>query len=330
MDEHTVASAAPSDQISFLFGEGGAQNSREMHHNPFSSYSYFQQHQHVAGEDSGAGSEEGPDLPGEPTEPARHRSGSKRSRAAEVHNLSEKRRRSRINEKMKALQNLIPNSNKTDKASMLDEVIEYLKQLQLQVQMLSMRNGLNSHPMYLPGALHQLQASQLCMSFGDTTSAMNMVVLGMLPHNPDSAPNNSFHLTSRCMASHQTVMLPTASISAPETSFELEPLQSHHPSFKLRIPSEEICTEDTVSQQKLDSGRNIRNLAENEMKTMDVARSLHFGGQGSSSLEHSDHLEDVLHENHQDNNPGFSQNFDGIRTGRSFTNDDVKPEELGI
>ncbi|XP_062016243.1 uncharacterized protein LOC133732674 isoform X2 [Rosa rugosa] len=28
----------------------------------------------------------------------------------------------------------IPNSNKTDKASMLDEAIEYLKQLQLQVQ----------------------------------------------------------------------------------------------------------------------------------------------------------------------------------------------------
>ncbi|KAL3618176.1 putative hexosyltransferase muci70 [Castilleja foliolosa] len=37
---------------------------------------------------------------------------SKRSRAAEVHNLSEKRRRSRINEKLKALQSLVPNSNK--------------------------------------------------------------------------------------------------------------------------------------------------------------------------------------------------------------------------
>ncbi|KAL3634158.1 hypothetical protein CASFOL_021212 [Castilleja foliolosa] len=73
---------------------------------------------------------------------------SKRSRAAEVHNLSEKRRRSRINEKLKALQSLVPNSNKTDKASMLDETIEYLKQLQLQVQMLSMRNGLSIHPGY--------------------------------------------------------------------------------------------------------------------------------------------------------------------------------------
>ncbi|EFJ17839.1 hypothetical protein SELMODRAFT_114141, partial [Selaginella moellendorffii] len=65
------------------------------------------------------------------------RTSSKRSRAAEVHNLSERRRRDRINEKMKALQELIPNSNKTDKASMLDEAIEYLKMLQLQLQVLS-------------------------------------------------------------------------------------------------------------------------------------------------------------------------------------------------
>ncbi|MBA0833924.1 hypothetical protein Goarm_006331 [Gossypium armourianum] len=69
-----------------------------------------------------------------PPKSAPSRSSSKRNRAAEVHNLSEKRRRSRINEKMKALQNLVPNANKTDKASMLDEVIEYLKHLQLQVR----------------------------------------------------------------------------------------------------------------------------------------------------------------------------------------------------
>ncbi|KAF8405000.1 hypothetical protein HHK36_009895 [Tetracentron sinense] len=57
-------------------------------------------------------SEEGLEASEGPSEPIPPRASSKRSRAAEVHNLSEKRRRSRINEKMKALQNLIPNSNK--------------------------------------------------------------------------------------------------------------------------------------------------------------------------------------------------------------------------
>lgn len=38
---------------------------------------------------------------------------------------------------MKALQELVPNSNKTDKASMLDEIIDYVKFLQLQVKVSS-------------------------------------------------------------------------------------------------------------------------------------------------------------------------------------------------
>ncbi|CAA6657947.1 unnamed protein product [Spirodela intermedia] len=64
----------------------------------------------------------------------RRSASSRRARAAEVHNLAERRRRDRINEKMKALQELIPHCNKSDKASMLDEAIEYLKSLQLQLQ----------------------------------------------------------------------------------------------------------------------------------------------------------------------------------------------------
>ncbi|CAK8569501.1 unnamed protein product [Lathyrus sativus] len=94
--------------------------------------------------------DEASELPSSKATPP-SRSSSKRSRAAEFHNLSEKRRRSKINEKLKALQNLIPNSNKTDKASMLDEAIEYLKQLQLQVQMLMVRNGYSLHPVSLSG-----------------------------------------------------------------------------------------------------------------------------------------------------------------------------------
>ncbi|XP_062181212.1 transcription factor APG-like [Phragmites australis] len=93
------------------------------------------------------------DLDDEPGEMRRSAARStKRTRTAEVHNLSERRRRDRINEKMRALQELIPNCNKIDKASMLEEAIEYLKTLQLQVQMMSMGTGMCVPPMLLPAA----------------------------------------------------------------------------------------------------------------------------------------------------------------------------------
>ncbi|XP_024006989.1 transcription factor ALC isoform X2 [Eutrema salsugineum] len=86
---------------------------------------------------------------------ARQSNSLKRNIDTQFHNLSEKRRRSKINEKMKALQKLIPNSNKTDKASMLDEAIEYLKQLQLQA--LAVMNGLGLNPMRLPPVIPPTQ-----------------------------------------------------------------------------------------------------------------------------------------------------------------------------
>ncbi|XP_019179351.1 PREDICTED: transcription factor PIF3-like isoform X2 [Ipomoea nil] len=89
--------------------------------------------------------------------PVRGGTGSKRSRAAQVHNLSERRRRDRINEKMRALQELIPNCNKTDKASMLDEAIEYLKTLQFQLQIMSMGAGFCVPPIIYPAGMHATQ-----------------------------------------------------------------------------------------------------------------------------------------------------------------------------
>ncbi|CAI5959396.1 unnamed protein product [Closterium sp. NIES-65] len=88
-------------------------------------------------------------------------SAAKRARAAHVHNLSERRRRDRINERMKALQELIPNSNKTDKASVLDEAIDYLKMLQLQLHVMSLRTGISIPPALAPtpAALSSLAAS---------------------------------------------------------------------------------------------------------------------------------------------------------------------------
>ncbi|XP_071708412.1 uncharacterized protein [Rutidosis leptorrhynchoides] len=112
------------------------------------------------------------------------RNPSKRTRAAEVHNMSEKRRRSRINEKMKALQKLIPNSNKTDKASMLDEAIEYLKQLQLRVQMLTMRNGMNLYSMSVPpGVVQPPQLPDLQNALNERNELVNMVSLNRERHS---------------------------------------------------------------------------------------------------------------------------------------------------
>ncbi|CAI9264367.1 unnamed protein product [Lactuca saligna] len=94
---------------------------------------------------------------------------SERSRAAAIHNQSERRRRDKINQKMKTLQKLVPNANKTDKASMLEEVIEYLKQLQSQIHMMS---RMNMSPMMMPLAMQQ-QQQQLQMAM------MNPMGMGM-------------------------------------------------------------------------------------------------------------------------------------------------------
>ncbi|WOK96868.1 transcription factor SPATULA-like [Canna indica] len=202
--------------------------------------------------------EDGFEVSEESAKPAPVRtSSSKRNRAAEVHNLSEKRRRSRINEKMKALQSLIPNSSKTDKASMLDEAIEYLKQLQLQVQMLSMRNSLGQHPMFLSGALQPLQALQMGIDFGlGAERAMNTGV-GMLPLNQDSSVPNTFNLP---VSSHQsTSILGAINITRPDTSFAIESSQSHPGSFLLPASIEEILAREVIPHQH----REARHLSRN-------------------------------------------------------------------
>lgn len=120
------------------------------------------------------------DLEEEEKVPARGSAGSKRRRATEIHNLSERKRRDKINKKMRALQDLIPNSNKVDKASMLGEAIDYLKSLQLQVQMMSMGTRLCMPLMMLPTGMQHLHSPVLAqfspMGVGIDTRLMQMGV----------------------------------------------------------------------------------------------------------------------------------------------------------
>ncbi|CAL5324642.1 unnamed protein product [Camellia sinensis] len=207
------------------------------------------------------------DVPAKPVPP---RTPSKRSRAAEAHNLSEKRRRSRINEKLKALQKLIPNSNKTDKASMLDEAIDYLKQLQLQVQeghhdciciqgggwgwqgietllrlikfqMLTMRNGFSQYPMCQPGVLEPAQLSQMKMGFYEGNELLHMNEAGMLPENQDAPTNSLVNISNQSANSAQPSVAAFSSIINSETSFGMDSsIQGHLRPFQLHTSSEDI------------------------------------------------------------------------------------------
>ncbi|PIN20111.1 hypothetical protein CDL12_07208 [Handroanthus impetiginosus] len=95
--------------------------------------------------------------------------GVKRKRAAQVHKLSDTKRRDKINKRLRALQDLIPNCTKRDKVSVLDETIEYLKSLRLQLQIMPIFAGLcvPSTQMMSPSpAYYPTVGSSIALTFG--------------------------------------------------------------------------------------------------------------------------------------------------------------------
>ncbi|KAH7661877.1 Myc-type basic helix-loop-helix (bHLH) domain-containing protein [Dioscorea alata] len=64
----------------------------------------------------------------------------RRGQATDSHSLAERARREKISARMKILQDLVPGCNKViGKASVLDEIINYIQALQRQVEFLSMK-----------------------------------------------------------------------------------------------------------------------------------------------------------------------------------------------
>ncbi|XP_014490323.1 transcription factor UNE10 isoform X2 [Vigna radiata var. radiata] len=103
----------------------------------------------------------------------------KRIKASAVHNQSERRRRDKINQRMKELQKLVPNSSKTDKASMLDEVIQYMKQLQAHLQVMNWMKMYSSMMLPITMQQQQLKMSMMMAQMGmgmrmSKDMAMNM------------------------------------------------------------------------------------------------------------------------------------------------------------
>ncbi|WOL15235.1 hypothetical protein Cni_G24016 [Canna indica] len=74
----------------------------------------------------------------------------RRGQATDSHSLAERARREKISERMKILQDLVPGCDKViGKASILDEIINYIQALQRQVEFLSLKleavtSGMNS------------------------------------------------------------------------------------------------------------------------------------------------------------------------------------------
>ncbi|EYU42383.1 hypothetical protein MIMGU_mgv1a020754mg [Erythranthe guttata] len=89
-----------------------------------------------------------------------------KSRAAAMHSQSEKKRREKINQRMQILQKLVPNCNKIDRASILDDVIEYIKQLQSQVEMMCLMNMPSLVMLPLGIQPHHLQISMVDTGLG--------------------------------------------------------------------------------------------------------------------------------------------------------------------
>nr|KYP70412.1 Transcription factor bHLH85 [Cajanus cajan] len=60
-----------------------------------------------------------------------------KTKATDPQSLNARKRRERINERLRILQNLVPNGTKVDISSMLEEAVHYVKFLQLQIKLLS-------------------------------------------------------------------------------------------------------------------------------------------------------------------------------------------------
>ncbi|CAN6309062.1 unnamed protein product [Urochloa humidicola] len=153
---------------------------------------HAQKRKEMCRDDSDSRSEDAECEATEETKSSRRCGTKRRTRAAEVHNQSERRRRDRINEKMRTLQELVPHCNKTDKASILDETIEYLKALQMQVQIMWMTSGMT--PMMFPAAHQFMSPMALGMNSACIPAAQGLNQMPRMQNvHPGEASNHFLH-----------------------------------------------------------------------------------------------------------------------------------------
>ncbi|PAN21759.1 hypothetical protein PAHAL_3G486900 [Panicum hallii] len=117
------------------------------------------------------------------------------------HNLTEKRRRNKINERFKTLQQLVPGCDKSNQASTLDQTIQYMKSLQQHVQAMSVGPARPAaaaavpvvQPRYAPPeappvAVQMMPAAPVILAPAPTTMVPFGAMLHQMPHYPAAVP----------------------------------------------------------------------------------------------------------------------------------------------
>ncbi|KAG2290688.1 hypothetical protein Bca52824_050292 [Brassica carinata] len=139
----------------------------------------------------------------------------KRKRSTEVHKLSERKRRHEISKKMRALQDLLPSCYKDDKVSLLDKAIEYMRTLQLQVQMMSMGNGLIQPSMMLPMGNYSPMGLGMHMGAAATTTPVPQFMPMNVQGTGFHGINNASSQMLSAFLNHPTGLIPNSHIFSP-------------------------------------------------------------------------------------------------------------------
>ncbi|XP_028792884.1 transcription factor bHLH85-like [Neltuma alba] len=113
-------------------GYGAEETDTGLHGLSCSSYSL--EDDNASQENSGGASSESKSLV---TQNTNGKTRASRGSATDPQSLYARKRRERINERLRILQNLVPNGTKVDISTMLEEAVHYVKFLQLQIKLLS-------------------------------------------------------------------------------------------------------------------------------------------------------------------------------------------------
>ncbi|TKW29439.1 hypothetical protein SEVIR_3G394133v4 [Setaria viridis] len=153
--------------------------------------------------------------------------GARKSHNAETHNLTEKRRRCKINEKFKTLQQLVPGCDKSNQVSTLDQTIQYIKSLQQQIQAMSSGCGVKPTAVYPVVAAPPAAAASGLMTPAAAAAAPGVLVRGhaqvLLAPPPAMVPFGALlplvhhHQYPAAMAS-APMLYPAAAAAAPNVS----------------------------------------------------------------------------------------------------------------